>query len=93
MPTADVLASAMPVRQLMPFGRALYCQVSTFLWEGFTERERGDKVNELGKLAAQRGYQLVIVVDEARRERARWSAAGGAKILGAGPSSESAPTR
>lgn len=77
----DFLSAAMPVQQIMPIGRALYSQVSTFLWEDLTNFERRNKVTELGRLAAQRGYQVLIVVDEARRERARWSVTRGAEVV------------
>lgn len=86
----DFLSAAMPVQQIMPIGRALYSQVSTFLWEDLTEPERRDKVVELGRLAAQRGYQVLIVVDEARRERARWSVTKGAEVVTDRSSSEPA---
>ena len=76
----DFLAAAMPVREIMPIGQALYSQVSTLLWEDLTEPERRDKVKEMGRLAAQRGYQVVLVVDESRRERARWSLTGGTEL-------------
>jgi hypothetical protein len=79
--TPDFLSASMPVRQIMPIGRALYSQVSTFLWEDLSEFERRDRVTELGRLAAQRSYQVLIVVDEARRERARWSLTRGAEIV------------
>ena len=41
--------------------------------DDLTEVERRGKVKELGRLAAERGYQVVLVVDDSRRERARWS--------------------
>ena len=76
----DFLASAMPVREIVPIGKALYSQVSTLLWEDLTEPERRDKVKALGKLALQRGYRVVLVVDDSRRERARWSLTDGTEL-------------
>jgi hypothetical protein len=76
----DFLASAMPVREIMPIGQALYSQVSTLLWDDLTEAERRGKVKALGRLAAERGFQAVLVVDDSRRERARWSLTSGTEL-------------
>jgi len=70
----------MPVQQVMPVGRALYSQVSTFLWEGMDATERRSKVDELGRLARGQGYQAIVLVDESRKELARWSVTSGAEI-------------
>jgi hypothetical protein len=80
-PSPDFLSRAMPVREVMPIGQALYSQVSTLLWDDLTAPERREKVKELGRLAAERGYQALLVVDESRRERARWSLTGGTELV------------
>jgi len=79
-PAPDFLSAAMPVQQVMPVGRALYSQVSTFLWEGMDATERRSKVDELGRLARGQGYQAIVLVDESRKELARWSVTSGAEI-------------
>jgi hypothetical protein len=74
---ADLVATAVPVKEVVPIGQALYCQVTAMLWEGLTDAERAQKVTALGKIAGQQGYEAVVVVDENRRELARWSARSG----------------
>ena len=78
---SDFVASSVPVQEVVPVGPMLYCQVATVLWADLSDAEKAQKVTGLGKFAAQRGFRALIVVDENRRELARWTADGGAKVV------------
>lgn len=85
VPSPEMFASAMPVQQAAPIGRTLFSQVSTFLWDGMDDSERRRRVAELSRIAAGEGYNVVLVVDESRVERARWTATGGVEIVQSAP--------
>ena len=71
------LNAAMPVSAAMPIGGVLYSQTATFLWDGMSETERTRRLEDLGRVATREGYKTVVVVDDARTERAYWTATGG----------------
>jgi len=58
----------------------MYVVVSHWSWDSMSDEERLGSVRALGLSAANKGYDTVYLVDEARQDLAMWSKDGGAQL-------------
>jgi len=66
------------VEQVHSIGPMLYSRVSD--WSDMTPARRVEKINEIGGVAARKGFGVVFIVDGMGKEVASWSPDGGAQI-------------
>ncbi|MCP3980103.1 MAG: hypothetical protein GY716_12425 [bacterium] len=72
--------SIMAVSEAKPVGKMLYTRVTG--WSELALPERMDRVQEMGRLAAAKGFRLVYVVDHVGENVAVWSRQNGARLVG-----------
>jgi len=78
---ASEFASAMPVNKVTAVGPMMISEVPAWTWERMSATERTDKVQEMGRLAEQKGFIGVFLMDDKKKELATWSERNGPRIL------------
>ena len=81
---ASEFSSALPVKTVMAIGPMMFSEIPSWSWEKLPDEERLRKVQEMGRLAEQKGFQAVLLVDDNKKELATWSARGGPRLLHSG---------
>jgi hypothetical protein len=79
-PALDVFAPAMPLGVAAPVGPVIYAQIPAFNWNAMSVEEREKRVALLGQLAADKGFDVVLLVNESKTDLARWSTADGVTL-------------
>jgi hypothetical protein len=64
----------------VPVGPAMYAEIPAFNWNAMSVVEREKRVALLGQLAQDKGFDVVLLVDESKTGLARWSAADGVTL-------------
>jgi hypothetical protein len=73
--------SAMPLNTVTPVGVTMFSEMSRNEWKAMPTAERDQRLQQLGSLAQARGFQRVLLLDQDKKELARWSAKNGVRIL------------
>jgi hypothetical protein len=73
--------SAMPVNDVVAMGPMMFSEVPAWSWEGMSGEQRMRSLQSLGRLAEQKGFLGVFVVDDQKRELASWTSRSGARLL------------
>ena len=65
---ASEFTSAMPVNEVTAVGPMMISEVPAWTWEEMSEAERTTKVQEMGRLAEQKGFVGVFLMDDTTRK-------------------------
>jgi hypothetical protein len=74
------LSETLILNEAISVGPMMYVVVSHWSWDPMSDEERLSSVLALGLSAANKGYDTVYLVDEARQDLALWSKDGGAQL-------------
>jgi len=70
----------LPVTDVTVAGPMVFASVSSWYWEELERPEKLHKLEELGKRAARREYQMVYLMDENSEQLGVWSISQGARL-------------
>lgn len=73
------IGRGLPVSAIYPAGSILVTEVAA--WSLLDETERLDRAVEIGRRAADNGFEAAVLVDERGVELARWSAGNGPELV------------
>jgi hypothetical protein len=78
--SAVEFSDVLRLTEAQPIGTLLYARASID-WNGLTDQERISRVGRIGKLAAERGFDRVYLVDSDAEPAAEWSQSSGATLI------------
>jgi len=78
---ADELPPSIHVSRAITIGPMMYAQVNRILWDDLTQAERLSRVEQLGRVANDRGLQTVFLTDEKNANLARWTLSQGPTLI------------
>jgi hypothetical protein len=73
--------SALPVNEVFSMGPMMFSEIPAWSWEKMSKQERLRSVQAMGRLAEQKGFLGVFLVDDQKRELASWNSRTGPRIL------------
>ena len=78
---ATEFTSAMPVNKVTAVGPIMISEVPAWTWEEMSAADRTRKVREMGRLAEQKGFVGVFLMDDNKKELATWSERNGPRVI------------
>jgi hypothetical protein len=78
---ATEFTSALPVNSVRAVGPMMISEVPSYVWQNLSDSERKRKAQEMGRMAEQKGFLGVLLVDDLKRELATWSERNGPRVL------------